>query len=902
MMPYRAATVRERFLHGLLLAGILAMAVTPAAAYYHYVHYLSSSSPYQVVFEKYDLTALPDQTLTFFVSTSGPVSFTPNDSFPSLLEQFRNATQAWSSVASSGLRVAFGGLQSAGTSQTVPTGIVTFTDDMPPGVLAYALHQVGVNGVATAADGTQFVPIVSSQIVLNGNLTPQAGQASSEGYTGPTYSELFFTVLVHEIGHAIGLQHTYTSATMSTAVSRATNRATPLDKDDIAGVSLLYPAGGFPAGYGSISGQVTMGGQGVHLASVVAILPNGSAVSNLTNPDGFYEIDGLPPGNYWVYVHPLPPADYANITLPLDSNGNQLDTSGPFVSAFYSTTGGGTWDPSQFAPIAIAPGASPPAAINFSVQPRSAVEVHDVTSYWYPPYQYPGSQAGYLQPAYLNANEANVLPQAIAQGAGLTYGTSSTNVQSVLALGAPGGWLTDFSPQAYLDVDPTDAALDVTLLSIPFTYPSAPAMGPEHLLFTLPDDIFVLPQAIQVVENPPPAITTVTSNADGSVTIAGAGLTLTSQVFFDSLPGQVTVAYAANPNDPTGQSGTVSVLPPPGASGQTATIAVYNADGQNSTFLQSQTPGAFTYTYQPSNPPSASISISQLPQGVTAKVDINTSSMQFCTTPCVDGLTTVGFGSGDVTVRRLWVVSPTHAIANVTVSPSALQQETVASVIAGFQVYQQSLGFQVLPANRNLPVIDLPVTNLSPVQNSLYPGTSAVIQGQNLAVNPTVPPTISVAGIPAGVFFSSASLVYFVIPAGTPTGPVELDFNNGASQAYAIELQIDPPPPQIVGVLSAAGVALSAAQPASPPDTVTLVVSGMDPNVVSVPSRVGVAEGGVSIPFFTIAPASDGSGNLLITFVLTASVAGQAVPVTVSQDGDLSTPAYIDIAASGSGS
>jgi hypothetical protein len=224
----------------------------------------------------------------------------------------------------------------------------------------------------------------------------------------------------------------------------------------------------------------------------------------------------------------------------------------------------------------------------------------------------------------------------------------------------------------------------------------------------------------------------------------------------------------------------------------------------------------------------------------------------------------------------------------------------VASVIAGFQVYQQSLGFQVLPANQNLPVINLPVTNLSPVQNSLYPGTSAVIQGQNLAVDPTVPPAISVAGIPAGVFFSSASLVYFVIPAGTPTGPVELDFNNGASQAYAIELQIDPPPPQIVGVLSAAGVALSDAQPASPSDTITLVVNGMDPKVVSNPSRVGVAEGGVSIPFFTISPASDGSGNLLITFQLTASVAGQAVPVTVSQDGDLSMPAYIDVSASGS--
>ena len=103
-----------------LLAGILAAAAAPSAAYYHYVHYLNSSSPYQAVYEKFDLTALPDKTVTFFVSTSGPTSYTPNDSFPSVLGQIRNATQAWNSVTSSDLRVAFGGLQIAGRKMCRP--------------------------------------------------------------------------------------------------------------------------------------------------------------------------------------------------------------------------------------------------------------------------------------------------------------------------------------------------------------------------------------------------------------------------------------------------------------------------------------------------------------------------------------------------------------------------------------------------------------------------------------------------------------------------------------------------------------------------------------------------------------------------------------------------------------
>ncbi len=845
------------------LAGMIAATLGPAAASYHYVHYLNSSSPYQLAFEKFDLTALPDKTVTFFVSNTGPTSYAANDSFPSVLEQFRNATQVWNSVASSDLRVGFGGLQVAGTPQSVPTGEVVF-EDLPPGVLAYAGHQVAASGLATAADGTQFVPITLSLIHLNVNLTQQAGQASTEGYTGPSYSELFFTVLLHEIGHAIGLQHTYTSSTMSTAVSRATNRAHPLDVDDVSGVSALYPRGGYPAGFGSISGQVTMGGNGVHLASVVALLPNGAAVSSLTNPDGSYEIDGLVPGNYWVYVHPLPPT--ANITLPLDADGNPVQASGAFVSTFYP--GPAVWDPSQFTVVPIGQGTGANQAnINFQVTPRAAVEVYDVTSYWY--------GTSYLQPAYLNANTASQTVEA--QGTGIT--STDNPVQTVWALGASGGPLPDYGLSVYQDVD-------VALLAAYFDSPAPPLAGPEHLLFNLPDDIFVLPGGIQVVQNAPPVVTAVTPNADGSVTVAGTGFNTASQVFFDSLPAQVTVAYAADATDSSGQSGTISVMPPPGASGQIATITVYNLDGQNSTFLLPVTQSPFTYAYPQTSAPAAAISISQLAQGQTAMITVGTTNMQF-----VAGMTTLGFGSGDVTVRQLWVVSPTKALANVTVSPNALLRETVASVISGFQVYDQPLGFQVVAANPNMPTLTLPVQNgVYPEQNSLYPGTTAILFGQNLQAAAETP-NVSVGGVPAQVLYSSATQIYFVIPASVTPGPRVMTFQG----ALPVVLQIDSPPPSIVSAASASGQALSAVQTAAPGDTITLEVSGIASAVLATPGRVGVIEGGVSIPVFTMQQAQDGTNNVWIQFALAASVTGQELPVAVTLDGDLSMPFYITV-------
>ena len=838
-----------------IYAGILAACATPSAAYYHYTHYLSSAPPYAVAYEKFDLNALPDNTVTFFVSDSGPTNYTPNDSFPSLIAQIRNATQVWNSVSTSSLRVAFGGLQVAGTPQSVPTGEIVF--DEFNGVLAYATFSVP----DTVPPGSAFVPIQTSMIHLNVNFAQPPAAASNDQFTGPSYSETFFTTLVHEIGHALGLQHTYTASAMSTAVSRATSHARPLDQDDVASISLLYPAAGFPAGYGSISGQVTMNGSGVHMASVVAIQPNGPAVSSLTLPDGTYEIDGLEPGNYWVYVHPLPQS--ANISGPWDSNGNVVPASGPFVTTFYP--GPNTWDPSQFTPIPVAQGAAV-TGVDFTVQPRSSVEVFDITSYSY--------INSYNQPAYLDANAP--VQTVVAQGGGIINPDSTTSVQSVQALGAPGGFLPDYSQSVYTDEN-------LPLLAMYFDYLSTPALGPEHLLFTLPDDIFVLPQGIQMVQNPPPSVTAVTPNADGSVTVTGAYLNAGSHIYFDSLPGQVTVPFAAADD---GQSGSITLLPPPGADSQTATLTIFNPDGQNSMFLQSQSPS--TYTYPPAGASSAAISVSALPQGVTAMVRVTSTNMQF-----MDGLTTLGFGSGDVTVRRLWVRGPNEAWANISVSPNALQRAAVASVISGFQVYEEGLGFQVRPANPNIPIINLPVSNWNPQLNSVFPGAFVVMTGQNLAAAAT--PRITLAPCvgcslraAAQVLYASPGEIIFVIPASMPTGPAVMTLFNGAMSAYPLVLQIDPPPPVIVSAVSADGSTLA------PGVTLTLTVSGMDPAVVSNPGRVAVTEGGVNIPAFNIQPATDGSGNLLIEFALTASVTGpQVTTVTVSEDGDLSVPAYI---------
>ena len=84
-----------------------------------------------------------------------------------------------------------------------------------------------------------------------------------------------------------------------------------LRRDDVAGISDLYPDNGFNSTTGSISGRVTKNGQGVSGAHIVAFDPSsGAMVGNFSlSANGQFSIAGLSPGPHVVRVEPLDDAD-----------------------------------------------------------------------------------------------------------------------------------------------------------------------------------------------------------------------------------------------------------------------------------------------------------------------------------------------------------------------------------------------------------------------------------------------------------------------------------------------------------------------------------------------------------------------------------------------------------------
>jgi uncharacterized protein (TIGR03437 family) len=826
---------------------VLAAISAPAPAYYHFVHYLNGVN----VRDKFDLTALPNSTVTFFVSEAGPTTFNQTDTFNSVLSQIQQAAQVWNGVSSSAIRVAFGGLENVSTPQNTPAADVVF-EDLPPGIYGYGGPTTTLSPV-TPANGTAFIPITRSTVYLNRNLTILPPTSA-----GPSYTSSFFMTVMHEMGHALGLQHTFTSATMSQATTQATTVSHPLDADDIAGLSVLYPAASFSQ-FGTITGQVTSGGKGLHLSSVVAIHPGWGAVSALTNPDGTFQIQGVPPGQYFVYAHTLPPD--ANILGPWSDVAGSVvvPASGPTTAAFYAT---GAANP---AAISVQAGQTN-SGINISPASRSSVEIYDVEVLGYFTYN---NTSYALYPAYLDmqANYAGV--NACANGCVSPAWNSGVNVQVL-------------GDSAY--VYGTSPVTGTDYLTIDIAYNLGANPGPQHLIFTNKDYMYVAPASINLTQALPPTVASATPNGDGTITVTGSNWASDSLIYFDGLPTTISSL------DP--KNGIAVVVPPPGPSGQTSVVSVYNSDSQNSQFFQLSAP--VTYSYPNAGTPSVtSISPASLPAGAESMIDITGSSFNF-----VAGQVTVGFGTSDIVVQRVFVLSPTHLQVDVAVSPNAALSNPDVSVMSGFQLATAPAGFQITAPVTGLPAVVPILTNAISGLTGAYPGALVSIYGTNLAA-PKGPTVVTIGGQSAPVLYASASQVNLQIPTGLTPGPAVLNLNNSVTNAYPVVVSIDTLPATIGAVQNNAGGYISQTSPAHQGDYLIVSLNNFAPSGASIVNgQVQVGVGGVMHSVNQVSfPVT---GLYQVGFWLNANEqVGASQPLIVYLNGRSSYPATLPVATPG---
>jgi uncharacterized protein (TIGR03437 family) len=276
---------------------------------------------------------------------------------------------------------------------------------------------------------------------------------------------------------------------------------------------------------------------------------------------------------------------------------------------------------------------------------------------------------------------------------------------------------------------------------------------------------------------------------------------------------------------------------------------VDNSDGQSSVFVQPASPA--TYAYPAAGAPSIAVSPANAPAGRDTAIDIQGTNTSF-----VDGRTVVGFGTPDVVTRQVWVLSPTHLLAVVTVSPQASLSTTTVSVISGLQVTTLPAGFTVTAppggaAAGNTPILSYQgLVNSASSQAKVAPGSLASLYGLNLAFSTTAASslplpttlggtTVTLNGTAVPLLVVSATQINLQLPFNVATGPATLRVNNGAQTSQPMTVQIDAVAPGLFRIFSSAGTPVDANNPARLGDTIVIYGTGL--GAVTPPATAGVA-------------------------------------------------------------
>lgn len=757
-----------------ILPALLILAL-PSSAYYHFVRYASSQAPFTPIYDKFDLRALPGKQVQYYVALNGPLTLAEGDSEAAVLSQIRAAAAVWNSVPTSELRLAFGGFRDSGAEMGAPSIQVEFTDELPPGIIA----QGGPVARLDAAEGPDgaFTPIARSVLRLPSNLSSR-----------PSWTERFFLTVVHEFGHTLGLQHTWTSSVMSTEITRAVTKARPLGQDDIAAISLLYPTGDFRSNTGTIQGRIVMNGQGVPLASVVAFSPGRDAVSTLTAPDGSYRIEGLLPGPYFVYAHPLPPAiagepQPVNLELPSSPEGRILPGAA-FDVAFY---GGGV----PGAPVTVQAG-SAVEGVDLAVTERPSVSLHSVQTYSF-------FGRNVIKPAIVHVLGST--GSAVFTG----YGASSiTPGFSVSILNSPetilAGSLRPYS-SGYLMAD---------VAVSPFS-----GEGPRHLLFQNSGESYVLPSGLWISRNVPPSIDSITRDESGRLILEGQGLSDSTAVWVD---GAACAVQA--------QDGRLVVAPPPAPAGHRGVLVALNRDGQSSLFVHGD--ASPVVSYADAAGPAVSVADVQIPAGAEMVVEITGSGADFRRwTP------SLGVGASDVAVRRVWAVGEGRALAWLAARSDAVQTVTHMTAVVGLASLRLQSSLTVLPANGK------PFVRMSELMGQyLYPGAAAILPVAGLPAGVAVGNvTASIGGLPAAVLNTADGRVTVQVPGQLTPGVYTLSLALAGVEALPAAIVVRPAPPMILFARKLDGTPVSALVPARGEEVVIL---GVGPLVQQEPMLAGI--------------------------------------------------------------
>lgn len=813
------------------LAVVAVIGIGPASGYTHFLRYVTADGKTIPAAARFDLDQMPGGIVPFLISEQGPAALAGGDSFPALVSQIQAAATAWNGVGTSRLRLAYGGTLAKDAMMNSPSVEVIF-DEVPPGLVA--MGGPVTRGEPVVTENGAYVPIVKSQLVLPKNLADPAR---------PSWTERLFLTMVHEFGHTIGLQHSWASGVMSTEITRATTKAAPLSSDDAAGLSALYPTADFVEKTGTISGQVTLGGAGVHLASVTAFTPAGWAVSTLTAPDGAYTLRGLGAGSYTVYVQPAPPSlegepQPVNLELPVGPDG-PIAPGPAFDTLFYAADG------TTAAEVPVKAGKDTPA-IHFAVQQRARVDIHSVQTY-----SFLGQET--LKPSFMWRGQAQ--GQVVLFGFGLTDANGPLPGLGVSVLGS-NETLTGIGPYA-----PSPVYADLR-----FGLAADAAVGVRHLMFSASGERHVAPSAFRVASKLPPAVTATQRNEDGTLTLEGENLSGETVVRFDGIRAH-NLRFDEN---------RLTVQPPAAPSEHKSVLAAFDGEGQSSLMRQGAASQVFAYPVLATTP-DWSMAPATLPRGVETMVEIQGTGFNFA-----EGQSYPLFGTSDAVVLKTWVVSPAKLLVNVAVGGGAKPGVSNAAMTSGLLSAPKPASFQIA---ENVALEPFVAVSRMAEGAPLYLGSEVHLPVMNVPAD-SLPSDFTVAlnDVITPVTKVSGGVVTLAVPWTLKPGPTVVRMAVRGVQAWPAVIELQAPPPVILSATTVAGSGIGIWNAPAPFEFFLLTVAKLSTDPME-PNELELWSGGVKHTIALVLETSDPRTKTLMVGLAAETPRGAHAELTITYQG-----------------
>jgi uncharacterized protein (TIGR03437 family) len=311
-------------------------------------------------------------------------------------------------------------------------------------------------------------------------------------------------------------------------------------------------------------------------------------------------------------------------------------------------------------------------------------------------------------------------------------------------------------------------------------------------------------------------------------------------------------------------------------------VVALNGDGQSSLFVQGSPPA---YTYETADQPSVTVSPSTLAPGMEAMVEVLGAGTSF------GNQAELAFGSGDVVVRRVWVLGPGRILANVAVSPQATPGALHSTVANGLRLHTSPFGFQIAYGNPAQPQFRGGFTDAASGRSAVAVGATAAIDMTN--VRDGAAAQVTVGGAAATVVSLQGGRLLFQVPPGLVPGPVVVRVTVGGEAAPALVLHVDTPPPQIAAVIATGGARVELVRPALPGETLAVSVRNLGEAGAEVAvSRVALRVDGVTYAILHVGARDDFH---VVQFVLDPALRSGPHELIVSVDGRDSAPLLLPV-------